>query len=465
MKINKFSGRKIYGYLRFDVDFYSDLTFLHGINGCGKTTALKAVVSLLGPDLLWLATNSYETLEVDLTLENERIKVRAENDREHVRISYIAGRKTFKSELPLRDVSQISFDDSDLRLAAIDKVDWIKEKLKSSIRDISAIQQIENLPTPTFLGLERTTLPNLDDRYFRNRVERRTARPYFRTSLDESLREADRLLQESIRQVLAEKSKLSEELRSNITFSLFDINPKRRGPNPILGAWPTSVEIEKLRDIRERLLHTFQVARLDPSMAKAKVNAYFDELLSRAEPIAAFANPKAVMDAAGKSQKEQDAAANSIIAWFNVSPRLEIIENVMRTIEDFSAKDLKVMEHLQQYFTFVNSFFNDSGKNLMMGERGEVQISLPSNHRGDVSLLSSGERQIFVLLTHLALNPKSRAANVLIIDEPELSLHLKWQETFVEAVHRINPQTQMILATHSPTIIMNREKNCVLLNQ
>jgi predicted ATP-binding protein involved in virulence len=48
-----------------------------------------------------------------------------------------------------------------------------------------------------------------------------------------------------------------------------------------------------------------------------------------------------------------------------------------------------------------------------------------------------------------------RGENILLIDEPELSLHLKWQRQFVPAIREASPSTQMILATHSPEIIFD----------
>ncbi|WP_353617106.1 AAA family ATPase [Rhizobium sp. EC-SD404] len=82
----------------------------------------------------------------------------------------------------------------------------------------------------------------------------------------------------------------------------------------------------------------------------------------------------------------------------------------------------------------------------------------------DVHNLSSGEKQIFVLISHLIFNPLIKKANVLIIDEPEISLHVRWQEIFVESVLNANDQTQLILATHSPSIVLDRTDNMVDLN-
>ena len=81
-----------------------------------------------------------------------------------------------------------------------------------------------------------------------------------------------------------------------------------------------------------------------------------------------------------------------------------------------------------------------------------------------VTSLSSGEAQIFVILTHLAFNPSAQEANVFIIDEPELSLHVQWQELFVESVQSANPNVQYIMATHAPSIILDRTDKCIDLS-
>jgi predicted ATP-binding protein involved in virulence len=70
-----------------------------------------------------------------------------------------------------------------------------------------------------------------------------------------------------------------------------------------------------------------------------------------------------------------------------------------------------------------------------------------------------------VILTHLAFNPQAKRANILIIDEPELSLHLRWQELFVDAIVSASQDIQLILATHSPSIILGRHDSCVDLEE
>ena len=44
---------------------------------------------------------------------------------------------------------------------------------------------------------------------------------------------------------------------------------------------------------------------------------------------------------------------------------------------------------------------------------------------------------------------------VLLMDEPEISLHVEWQQKLVDNIRMLNPHAQIILTTHSPAVIMN----------
>ena len=64
MKLIKFSGKQIRGYMNFDIDFDERLTFLIGINGTGKTTILKLLAGLLSPSYIELAQIDFSEIEV-----------------------------------------------------------------------------------------------------------------------------------------------------------------------------------------------------------------------------------------------------------------------------------------------------------------------------------------------------------------------------------------------------------------
>lgn len=67
--------------------------------------------------------------------------------------------------------------------------------------------------------------------------------------------------------------------------------------------------------------------------------------------------------------------------------------------------------------------------------------------------LSSGEKQMLViLLTVLVQDGKSA---VLFMDEPEVSLHIEWQQKLISMIRKLNPSVQIVLTTHSPAVIMD----------
>ena len=68
-------------------------------------------------------------------------------------------------------------------------------------------------------------------------------------------------------------------------------------------------------------------------------------------------------------------------------------------------------------------------------------------------VLSSGEKQILVILL-TALVQENRPG-VMLMDEPEISLHIEWQQRLVTLVRTLNPNMQIILCTHSPAIVMD----------
>ena len=67
--------------------------------------------------------------------------------------------------------------------------------------------------------------------------------------------------------------------------------------------------------------------------------------------------------------------------------------------------------------------------------------------------LSSGEKQLLLILTTVFLQEET--PNVLLMDEPEISLHISWQDKLITTLRELNPNCQLILTTHSPNIFAN----------
>ena len=67
--------------------------------------------------------------------------------------------------------------------------------------------------------------------------------------------------------------------------------------------------------------------------------------------------------------------------------------------------------------------------------------------------LSSGEKQMLAILLTVLIEDNQHY--VLFMDEPEVSLHVDWQQKLIDMILDLNPNVQIILTTHSPAVIMN----------
>jgi predicted ATPase len=71
----------------------------------------------------------------------------------------------------------------------------------------------------------------------------------------------------------------------------------------------------------------------------------------------------------------------------------------------------------------------------------------------DWKLLSSGEKQVASLFTHLFLSKEK--SQFIVIDEPELSLSVSWQKTLLPDIVNSGSCSFLVAVTHSPFIFAN----------
>jgi predicted ATPase len=107
-------------------------------------------------------------------------------------------------------------------------------------------------------------------------------------------------------------------------------------------------------------------------------------------------------------------------------------------------------DRFQRIASAINQLLDQ--KRIMGVERGRVVIEVSSRKKHGLDDLSSGERQIVLLLVEITRHIKPRG--IILIDEPEISLHPTWQRGLVVALDKIIEQydAQVIMATHSVEI-------------
>ena len=104
-----------------------------------------------------------------------------------------------------------------------------------------------------------------------------------------------------------------------------------------------------------------------------------------------------------------------------------------------------------QFQDMVDELLRETGKKIVRTSN-EIQME----QFGEVLSpykLSSGEKQMLAIL--LTVLVEDRQPYVLFMDEPEVSLHIEWQQKLISLIRQLNPNVQIILTTHSPAVIMN----------
>ena len=120
-----------------------------------------------------------------------------------------------------------------------------------------------------------------------------------------------------------------------------------------------------------------------------------------------------------------------------------------------------LQSRLQKLEDYLSNFF----KNKKI-EITATQGIIVKSSNGDVlkpEQLSSGEKQMLYLLCRIMTS--SNGSSIIIIDEPEISLNIKWQRDFLKALNAIigDDNIQIIIATHSVEMITPYRNSVVKL--
>lgn len=131
------------------------------------------------------------------------------------------------------------------------------------------------------------------------------------------------------------------------------------------------------------------------------------------------------------------------------------LHKIVTSFQKYNMNKESILFPKTQFIKILNSLlFN---KTARFDESNTLKIStteIPYDEDDtDLTLysLSSGERQLLVILTEALLQQKRKF--VYLADEPELSLHVDWQSNLVRTIIEMNENAQIIFATHSPDIV------------
>ena len=132
-------------------------------------------------------------------------------------------------------------------------------------------------------------------------------------------------------------------------------------------------------------------------------------------------------------------------------------------------ENLTMLEARKKVTEEINSIFNILELDVKLKGISKDDKNMPifENSQGEefnINKLSSGEKQLF--LRTLSIKMLEPEDSIILIDEPELSLHPKWQQQIIKVYQNIGKNNQIIVATHSPHILGSvPSKNIIILSK
>ena len=166
----------------------------------------------------------------------------------------------------------------------------------------------------------------------------------------------------------------------------------------------------------------------------------------------------------GKALVEEESRINvEFFSTINMSAnsinKISLSDGKTSTILDMEIHDqIIVMKNHPQFLKLKESLVNILGDffestNKVIKFDKDLTVTKSQGEMIGLENLSSGERQILYIF--LKVINASVKESLLLMDEPEISLHMAWQEMLIDKILEVNPNQQLIIVTHSPAIVMN----------
>ena len=221
---------------------------------------------------------------------------------------------------------------------------------------------------------------------------------------------------------------LNENFQEQVFLSLLVIDEDKQFPIPIAA---------KLESEKSALVQIFSEFRVDKKNYTKKVQSHFG-----------------ILDRLRKKMEANEAPnSTEIMALFS----LHRIESTVDFWEDITSNKRKLLAPRDLFISLLNELMQR--KTLNINERNEIVITTSSGKTLKPNQLSSGEKQILIILGEALLQEGNTF--IYMADEPEISLHVAWQETLAKNIKSLNPSAQIIFATHSPDVVGEHQSNLI----
>ncbi len=429
MKIKRLVVKDLYGNVGYDVKFNDDITFLYGDNGCGKTTILNILTYIITGKIYELFRYSFSKIELSFKQENDKKQQKiivSYEDSNTILINFISNGESIETL-----VERIFYN--------LDE----KERKHEYFSEYPILEKINNIFNYVYLPLNRnSSFKSNPIPFYKNKKMspfRFSERPSF-DRYDHMLQDVEYLVSSAYNKSNFLLNRTNEEFSNKILKSFLDVE-NIVSTNDIVKNLMSFDPLE-IDEIKQKYIKVLKTLGKWDNVSDKKVSTFFSSLKN---------------DIIDKNRINDPSFTIEFL--FKLS-EISKITNIIEQAKQTEQAKKEITRPIDTFVKIVNSYlYNEvTQKEIYINENGNIFLKTLNSDNISINNVSSGEKQIITFFAYLILGLEEIKQSIFIVDEPELSLHLKWQRQFVDSILSVNNDIQLIFATHAPEII-GRHKN------
>lgn len=452
MHINKFIIEGLFGNRRITLPLEKGSLVLVGPNGLGKSSVANIFYYTLSRQ--WRRLSEYKFSKIHIEVDSDEFSFSREEVSGFDALNQLIEGSTGRTGSMIRRLISVNLFDNFIKAPAIPSVerkkyaaaldmpvDEVLSFQRFLLRKITSDDDLMSAPSaklekrlaeilpervlylPTYRRIERDmreVFPGLEERF------KRYSGPDAQIDIGRSGNFYVELVNFGMEDVKRDFKKVTQELRN---YSLAQYND-------LSGSY--------LRDVIRGNADKYNAKEI-ATLGEEAINAILDRVSETTLP---FADKKLLRERISSIQnqkKNQTKTEDRYLAHY--------FSRLVAVTGDIVARESRVSD-----FVAVCNAYLKPGKTFNYDEVSSIiTITDDLGNELDLSVLSSGEKQIVSLFSHLYLEEHGK--RVVIIDEPELSLSVPWQKRFLLDIVKSSSCEFLLAVTHSPFVYENDLKS------
>ena len=446
MKLVRVEFTKLFGYFDYSIDFHDTVTILHGLNGCGKTTMLQTINAVFNKEMDTIKSTDLQSVSFFFStgaiLKIDRKKIYLDPEKEKATgIIYLA-------YSIIENGKETVFD-------SFENTDEYQDIVKRFLKGYRPFPFLERINESTWYDRKRETKLNLEEviAEYGTIIFRRYSREYLEDDIPQPVQ--DILASMDVRFIAADRLTVAKRVERQ--YGEDNIKIERRVN---LIAKDLS---QKIRDTIQQYAQLSQAKdRTFPLRAiKQSSPLTVDEIKSKM--IELESKRKEFVDTGILEEEQDDIGIHDLLDAITESNRQNLSLYAIDTEEKLNALS-SLSSSINLFRNLIDKNFNNK-RIVFNKDYGFRFVATYSDSTILPQSLSSGEQHELVMFYDLIFNASENT--LILIDEPELSLHIKWQLDYVDELLQIISATKFsaVLATHSPQIIHDKWDLTVSLSE